>query len=181
MADVNIKYKGKTIAEMDSSGSKTLHTGGSYCEADIVVEYATRETVEAKRWDVTVDGTIVDNGVVLVTDDWLKEHRQDENLCIVVVPKFTIAPNSEVGNQGVYLCTNSPLISDSDGTVYKGLSAFVNRTGSISTSARSVGVESYAGTNIGDVWISVNGVLHVVALDSHPLAPGEYTVVAFLL
>ena len=39
MADVTLKYKGATIAELSESGSKTLETAGTYCEADILLEY----------------------------------------------------------------------------------------------------------------------------------------------
>lgn len=37
---VTIKYKGSTIASMNADGTKTLKTGGKYCEGDIGVEYA---------------------------------------------------------------------------------------------------------------------------------------------
>lgn len=40
MADLTIKYKGQTIAELSESGTKTLKTAGKYCEGDITVEYA---------------------------------------------------------------------------------------------------------------------------------------------
>lgn len=43
MADVNIKYKGTSIATIDASGSKTLQTSGKYCEGDIIVEYTDPE------------------------------------------------------------------------------------------------------------------------------------------
>ncbi len=39
MADVTITYKGETIAEMSESGSRTLETGGTYCEDDIGIAY----------------------------------------------------------------------------------------------------------------------------------------------
>jgi len=39
MADVEISYKGSTIATMSASGTKTLLTEGKYCEDDITVEY----------------------------------------------------------------------------------------------------------------------------------------------
>ena len=39
MPDVNITYKGSSIATMNDSGTKTLKTGGKYCQNDIVVEY----------------------------------------------------------------------------------------------------------------------------------------------
>lgn len=38
MADVSIKYKGSTIAEMSGVSTKTLKTSGTYCEGDIIVE-----------------------------------------------------------------------------------------------------------------------------------------------
>ena len=40
MADLTIKFKGQSIAEMTESGTKTLKTAGKYCEDDISVEYA---------------------------------------------------------------------------------------------------------------------------------------------
>lgn len=43
MADVNISYKGTTIATMDASGSKTLNTQGKYCEDNITVQYTDPE------------------------------------------------------------------------------------------------------------------------------------------
>lgn len=39
MAEVDIKYKGTSIATMNASGTKTLGTSGKFCEADISVEY----------------------------------------------------------------------------------------------------------------------------------------------
>ena len=39
MADVTLKYKGATIAELSASGNKTIETAGKYCEADILLEY----------------------------------------------------------------------------------------------------------------------------------------------
>lgn len=44
MADVTIKYKDNVIAEMDSSATKTLTTGGTYCEDDINVTYDDKGT-----------------------------------------------------------------------------------------------------------------------------------------
>lgn len=43
MADVNITYKGDSIATMDASGTKTLNTQGKYCEGDITVQYTDPE------------------------------------------------------------------------------------------------------------------------------------------
>ena len=43
MPDVNISYKGESIASMDESGSKTLNTQGKYCEDNITVQYTDPE------------------------------------------------------------------------------------------------------------------------------------------
>ena len=39
MADVTLRYKGSTIAELSASGSKTIQTAGKYCEDDIGLVY----------------------------------------------------------------------------------------------------------------------------------------------
>ena len=39
MSDVTLSYKGSDILELSDSGSATLKTGGTYCEADIELEY----------------------------------------------------------------------------------------------------------------------------------------------
>lgn len=39
MAEVEINYKGSTIASMNASGTKTLLTSGKYCEDNIEIEY----------------------------------------------------------------------------------------------------------------------------------------------
>lgn len=43
MPDVNISYKGESIASMDASGTKTLNTQGKYCEGNITVQYTDPE------------------------------------------------------------------------------------------------------------------------------------------
>lgn len=44
-SDVNINYKGSSIATMDDTGTKKLLTSGKYCESDIEVAY-TKPTTE---------------------------------------------------------------------------------------------------------------------------------------
>lgn len=39
MSDINVVYKGSSIATMDATGNKTIETGGKYCEDDITIEY----------------------------------------------------------------------------------------------------------------------------------------------
>lgn len=39
MADVTLTYQGDTILELSETGNKIIGTGGTYCEADILLEY----------------------------------------------------------------------------------------------------------------------------------------------
>lgn len=45
MSDINISYKGNSIATLDATGSKTLLTQGKYCEGNIEVAYTKPEPV----------------------------------------------------------------------------------------------------------------------------------------
>ena len=47
MADVEIKYKGASIATLNETGTKTLKTSEKYCEDDITVSY-TKSAVPAE-------------------------------------------------------------------------------------------------------------------------------------
>ena len=42
MADVTLRYKGQTIAELNSPGTRKLKTAGKYCEADVELTYIKR-------------------------------------------------------------------------------------------------------------------------------------------
>lgn len=58
MAEVEIKYGGVTKGSMSASGSKTIKTGGKYCEGDITVQYS-RPSIESP---VIEEKTITQNG-----------------------------------------------------------------------------------------------------------------------
>lgn len=64
MADVNITYKGASIATMSASGTKTLETGGKFCEDDIDISYTKPSS------GITPSGSIsiTENGTHDVTD-----------------------------------------------------------------------------------------------------------------
>lgn len=78
MADVTIKYKGTTIAEMNGAGNKTLNTSGKYCEGDIVVGYAPN----CKTYDITLSKA---SGWVLLTtlDKDVMEHIDDPSFSVM--------------------------------------------------------------------------------------------------
>lgn len=59
MPDIEIGYKGSTIASMSSSGILTLSTAGKYCEDDITIDYI--------RAGITVVETLDQNGGTIVS------------------------------------------------------------------------------------------------------------------
>ena len=68
MADVEISYKGNTIASMSASGAKTLLTKGKYCEDDINVVYMKSGTApdtsfSLKNFKVPSNKWVVDQAV----------------------------------------------------------------------------------------------------------------------
>ena len=62
---VNVKYKDDTIANLSDTGTKTLKTGGKYCEGDILIDY-----VKPESTGITPSGTksITTNGEHDVTN-----------------------------------------------------------------------------------------------------------------
>lgn len=65
MPDVNITYKGASIATMDASGTKTLGTKGKYCEDDIAVAYTKPSSgitpSGTKQINITANGTTTED------------------------------------------------------------------------------------------------------------------------
>lgn len=180
MADVNISYKGETIAQMDSTGSKTLKTGGCYCEGDISVTYTPRGDDSFRHWDVTVTGEVTAAKTYVLQDDWLKAHRADTNLCVAIIPKFPVTHVSDTsGTQGVWLCANSPIMAGTQEALYHSLSAYAAPSGTIIARARKNPLTVQY--DIGDVGIDANGRLFVIATAGHPVCPGEYCVIACLM
>lgn len=109
MADITLTYKGNTIAEISDSGTKTLETGGKYCEDDIGLTYikSAGEDLLEKRITNT-----------------LAEYRNTKlmsltnaafNGCSKLEKIFL--PNASSGTQSFY--QNSSLVSAVIGTVYQ--------------------------------------------------------------
>ena len=68
MSEIDINYKGSTIASMDASGTKTLLTSGKYCEDNVEIVYTRPsgggggEPKKAKDINfIDYDGTIVES------------------------------------------------------------------------------------------------------------------------
>lgn len=92
MAEVAIKYKGSTIAEMNEAGTKTLSTGGKYCEGDISVQYTRPaadepEVVQAnyKQFSYTSAAAVASQYVTVVSGDPdVAAHYADETALVTV-------------------------------------------------------------------------------------------------
>ena len=184
MADVTVKYKGNTIAEMDDSGTKTLKTSGKYCEGDISVTYAVKETglENVRRWDVTI-GAVADTETTayfFTWDEWLGANRDNPNLCIAILPKFTIKKDtSKEGVSGIYLASNMAIMQNGSGVNQKSLSAYVNKDGVIVPRMRTPQLAGW-GENIGDICVTPSGALYAMVANSYPLAQGDYVVIAWI-
>ena len=62
MPDVNILYKGESIASMDESGSKTLNTQDKYCEDNDIPDDIRRAKVYIIRSLIYGAALMFDNG-----------------------------------------------------------------------------------------------------------------------
>ena len=185
MADVTIKYQGAVISEMNDSGTKTIKTGGQYCEDDIVVAYVARElgADDVKRWDITIpEKTGSYQYIYFVTDDeWLKANKDNPNLCISIVPKFQIPYDTVLKNQGMWIISNKGFMVNSDGTEYTGMSAYTHSNGTVTVRGRTHNLMPSSGVNVGDLYLTAYGALAAVATADYPVVPGDYTVIAWLL
>lgn len=125
MADVEIKYKGETIAELDGTGSKALATKKVWCEEDIEVIHNPR----CKAYEITVSRNA---GWTLLTklDDDVLSHINDPGL---VVSLYLVRDNIPLAwSQCAWLAGNTPIISN-DTTQYYGCSSRENASGVAAT------------------------------------------------
>lgn len=89
MADVTVKYKGSTIAEMSEESTKTLKTSGKYCEDDITVSYVPptsgASTGTFKVFNFTSAAAVAQQDVTVVSGDPdVAAHYTDENALVTV-------------------------------------------------------------------------------------------------
>lgn len=161
MADVTIKYKGSTIAEMSGTATKTLNTAGTYCEDDIAVEYAPR----MKSYEITLAKS---SGWVLLTtlDDEVLAHINDPNLIVSLKMAGDFEYVYYAGN--TYIVGNTVIGYSGSTVLAYGMS---NRTGSAtSTSAHLI----YYPANKTDTSTSLGGSgMFRLNGDKYYLRPGD--------
>ena len=177
---VSVKYKGAAIAEMAESGTKTLKTGGMYCEEDIIIEHTAGAAADPslKRWELTVSTGYPASGAILtlMTDDWLKEHRTEPGLHVLVAPKA--AWTGAINRLYFFYSSNTPYLTASSGTTYHSIAQF-SHTNAPSNRNRTKALSSPV-EDVGDIDIASDGALRVVATSSYQMAPGDYTVLAWI-
>lgn len=148
MADVEISYKGAQIASMSASGVKTLLTGDSFCEDDIVVSYTKPSTQSKTVSPSTSQQTISpDPGFLL------------SSVTVNAMPSGTAgipsATKSSVANHSV---TVTPSVTNTTGYITGGTltgtpasvsaSELVSGTLSITDNGTGIDVTNYASVDV---------------------------------
>ena len=134
-----------------------------------------------RHWDVAVTGAISSNFVTILQDDWLAQHRADANLCVAIIPKFAIAHSASLHQQGLYLATNSSLMTDSTGAAYKSVSSYLHTNGSPVARMRKSILTDFNSLDIGDLHITAAGELKALSYGTYVVPAGEYCVTAWLM
>ena len=148
MADVEISYKGSQIASMSASGVKTLLTGDSFCEDDIVVSY-TKPSTQSKTVSPSTSQQTVspDPGFLL------------SSVTVNAMPSGTAgtpsATKSSVANHSV---TVTPSVTNTTGYITGGTltgtpalvsaSELVSGTLSITDNGTGIDVTNYAAVDV---------------------------------
>ena len=158
MADVEISYKGSQIASMSASGVKTLLTGDSFCEDDIIVSYTKPSTQSKTVSPSTSQQTISpDPGFLL------------SSVTVNAMPSGTAgtpsATKSSVANHSV---TVTPSVTNTTGYITGGTltgtpasvsaSELVSGTLSITDNGTGIDVTNYASV---DVDVSGGGMVTI--------------------
>ena len=138
------------------------------------------DITNAKFYEATITSSLPSSGALInfLTDTWLKENRTNPNLCVVVIPKFSIEGDGNL--QGIFLCTNKVLIKINS-VLYYSLSAFKKEysDGIVSARARSQNLTS--ANDVGDLLIDTNGTLSAVVARGYGFAVGTYSIIAFIV
>ena len=132
----------------------------------------------AKFYEATITSSFPSSGVTinLLTDTWLKENRTNPNLCVVVIPKFSIEGDGNL--QGISLGTNKVLVKTGS-VLYYSLSAFKNSGGSASARMRTQNLTS--ANDVGDLGLDADGTLFTIAIPEYGFAVGTYSIIAFIV
>ena len=180
MADVEIKYKGASIATLNETGTKMLKTSGKYCEDDITVSYtksAAPVETNHRRYEYDNPAAVSGGGnyvTVVSGDETLKQVRSLDTLLVVCrMPGMVSCTKSCLGTnelntypisyygdkrQSVLRYTASGVVSDKN-TVY------------------AVDDDTDITTGSGRIYITPEGDLRIYGnTNSYPILAGEIIV-----
>lgn len=114
MADVSIKYKGVTVAELAEGQSKTLKTAGTYCENDIDISY----TPNFRMYDVSITtDTAAIWHLLIELDSETLAHINDPAFTVF----FTIYANEHTYqwySGSSFSVSNTPLMHQNEHPIY---------------------------------------------------------------
>lgn len=99
MADVDIKYKGVSIATLNDTGTKTLQTSEKYCEDNIQIDY-TKPTIVYYKSNTAPASSLRNNGDIFF--------KEPTNLSYSVTSKASGASYGfELDSDGYYVSKNN--------------------------------------------------------------------------
>lgn len=150
MSAVEISYKGAQIASMDATGVKTLLTGDTFCEDDIVIQYT---APSAPTPTGTKQITITQNGTT--TED--VTNYANASIAVNVPNSYSASDEGKVVSNGALVAQSSDTVTQ-NGTVDTTLinSLLVNVSGG----------GGGGGTPVNITWYVYAGIAQVFFMDS---------------
>lgn len=186
MADVNVKYNGSAIAVLNESGTKTLKTGGKYCQSDIVVEYTKPESGGGGGGGSTNSKVFLHNVTSKVSGTWetlvpadadIAAHLNDSTFGVAWNCLTAVAAQIST-RSGIY--TNAPISWEmSDGS--KSNHGYYMRTSStgVGACAKLQNLPTVKTTTPGACYVATDGSVSVLGSSSYPLQVGTYQIVVW--
>ena len=180
MADVEIKYKGASIATMNETGTKTLKTSEKYCEDNITVSY-TKSAVPAetnhRHYEHDNPAAVSGSGnyiTVVSGDETLKRVRSLDTL--LVICRMTGTASCVKSCLGTNALKTYPIYNFA--TVFQGVLRY-NTDGVINANNTVNAVDD--DTNIkagsGRIYITPEGDLRIYCnTNSYPILAGKVMV-----
>ena len=180
MADVEIKYKGASIAALDASGTKTLKTSGKYCEDDISVSY-TKSAVPAEtnhrhyEYDNPAAVSGSGNYITVVSDDeTLKRVRSLDTLLVACRMSGTVScVKSCLGTNALNTYPIINYINSCQSVLRYNTDGVINENRTVN----AVDDDTNITAGSGRIYITPEGDLRIYGnTNSYPILAGKVTV-----
>ena len=180
MADVEIKYKGASIAALDASGTKTLKTAGKYCEDDIAVSYTkSAAPAETNHRRYVYDNPTAVSGsgnyiTVVSGDETLKRVRSLDTLLVVCRMTGTVScVKSCLGTNAPNTYPIQTYISKCQSVLRYNTNGVINDNNTVN----AVDDDTNITAGSGRIYITPEGDLRIYGnTNSYPIPAGEIIV-----